>query len=131
VCFFDDATADFAAGTPSSQVFVSDVGGGEVILAPRPWSSSAARRCPTAGARCPGVRAAGRRLGRTVSVDASTLDPEPYAASAGASLEFVATFPATPYEHVGFAGGAHLPPNQIFTVGPWALFGTGSLAEPS
>ena len=65
--------------------------------------------------------------GGLVTVDGIRVNPEPAAYTAGRTLEFYATFSATPNEHIGFASGNNTPPNDIFNNTPpvWAIFSTG------
>src|SRR5262249_50276570 len=69
--------------------------------------------------------AAGVANGR-LSVDGARVNTEPESGFVpGISMEFVATFTATPYQHGGFGGGTDLPPGDIFDVNMWAMFSTG------
>ncbi len=64
--------------------------------------------------------------GGLLNVNGSRANPEPYTATAGRSIEFVATFGHDAFEHAGFGGGNQSPPGEVFNTSPWAIFSTRS-----
>jgi uncharacterized membrane protein len=112
----DTTVADFAAGTPDANTYISQTTDGEVILAPTvgaefsgtsltaDWSVTAWSTGGT-GTVGNGVLTVDGALAGTIA----TYGP-------GRSLEFVATFSGDPYQHVGFG--------TDFTGPPWAIFST-------
>ena len=123
--FTDTTVADFSAGTPDADTYVSQTGDGEVILKPTegqefsggpglpagwtscPWNAPDPENCtPGTGATVAGgnvhVNGAYARTSATYG--------------SGRSLEFVANFNAVPFETAGFA--------VDLNAAPWATFST-------
>jgi Domain of unknown function (DUF4082)/Bacterial Ig-like domain/Bacterial Ig domain/Purple acid Phosphatase, N-terminal domain/FlgD Ig-like domain/Cohesin domain len=126
-CASDDIGADFAAGTHSG-TYVSLTGNGEVILAPTVGTEFTTLPPPAEWQSFPWAAGGTSTVvgGQLVS-DGARFNTEPATGfGAGRSLEFVATFSAAPFQHVGFGGGNDTPPNDIFDTSPWAIFSTGS-----
>jgi len=127
-CAQDATEADFAAGTPGSGTRVAVAGNGEVILDPEraadfttlpptsewnsfPWSTGGTATV----------------AGGNLVVDGVRFNTEPEAGyGPGRSLEFVATFAAAAFQHIGFGAGSDLAPNEEFNTSPWAMFSTGT-----
>ncbi len=111
--------SDFTAGTPGTSTYVSNTGGGEVILAPTVGAEFEGTSLPSGWTSTkwdPG--ATGSTVsGGQVKVDGSVLRTDATYTS-GHSLEFVATFTGTPNEHAGYAAD--------FVTTRWAIFSTSS-----
>jgi len=67
--------------------------------------------------------------GGALRVEGSRANPEPYAAGAGRSMEFVATFATTPYQAAGLGAGNQAPPNEVFGLQQYAVFSTGGTGQ--
>jgi Purple acid Phosphatase, N-terminal domain/FlgD Ig-like domain/Glycosyl hydrolases family 16 len=129
VCFLDETTANFAAGTPDANTYVATLGDGDVILKPATaaefsvlpptgeWNSY-----PWAGGGASTVSAG------ELQVDGARFNTEPEGTTygTGTSIEFVATFGSDRLQHVGFGGGTDLGGAQMFNQAPFALFSTGN-----
>ena len=117
-CLADTSAADFAAGTPDAGALASSANGGELVLAPAEGSDFDGTALP-AGWSATAWAGGGSAL---VSGGALTVDGARAGADAtydaGRALEFVATFAATPFQHVGFG--------VTYEGAPWAMFSTGS-----
>src|SRR5574338_845742 len=115
-CAADATFAEFGEGTPDAGVHVADEAGGELVLAADVAEEFEGSSLPT------GWEAVSTGGQATVGAGLLTLDgarAEPLALyAAGRSVEFAATFQATPFQHVGFA--------VTFDAPPWAIFSTGS-----
>ena len=119
--FVDDSIADFAAGSPGAGTYLAETDDGEVILAPTvgaefsgsalpaDWESSLWTPPNGSATVAGGVLTLDGALARTTTTQA-----------ADSSLEFVATFGAAPFQHVGFGST-----NMTFNEEPWAIFSTG------
>ncbi len=116
----DTTVADFSAGTTGANTAVSQIADGEVILAPTVEEEFGGTTLPaswtgSAGPPWPG--------GGSVSVSSGLLTVDGARAytnasyGAGRVLEFVATFGAATFEHLGFAGDGDSNP-------PWIFFST-------
>ena len=115
--FRDTTAADFAAGTVDSQGYVAQKADGEVTLAPTVGAEFTLAGLPPGWSTAPLV-ANGTAIvssGRA-NVDGARLSTDALFAP-GAALEFVATFGAESFQHIGFG----LTLNET----PWALFSTG------
>jgi phosphodiesterase/alkaline phosphatase D-like protein len=129
-CLTDDTAAQFGAGTATNTA-VTEVANGEVILKPAagadflglpptsewqsfPWSAGGASTV-SAG---------------TLTVDGARFNTEPAATTygPGTTLEFVATFNAGTFEHIGFGAGGDNAPGEIYNTFPMAAFSTGNTA---
>jgi hypothetical protein len=126
-CAVDRVAADFSAGQLAG-TYVSLTDDGEVILAPALGAefdvmppTSEWQSFPWQGGGASSL-ASGSLL-----VDGARFNSEPEAGYAPErSLEFVATFAAVPFQHVGFGGGGDNEPNAEFDTSPWAIFSTGT-----
>ena len=126
-CFTDDTEADFGAGTTSNTaVTVSD--DGEVTLAPALQAEFAGASLPAGWASYDWPFDPGSGVltvsGGLLTLDGMRANPEPFATGPGVSLEFDATFSGQANQHIGFGGGNHLPPDEVYNVAPWAMFST-------
>ena len=114
--FTDTLVADFAQGQRSG-TGITNGGGGEVVLARLVDEQFAGASLPagwTGAAWDSGGSAA--VTGGLLKVDgAQAITDTPFAA--GQSLEFIATFGAEKFQHVGFVGDAEFNP-------PWVIFST-------
>jgi hypothetical protein len=131
ICLQEQQTADFTTGTTGTDTFISSKNGGEIILKPtiaedfsgailpNGWQSFNWTSGGTSTVSGGSVTVNGMRL-NTVS-PTTTFSP-------GSTMEFVATFGASSFQHIGFAGGT----DAIGTGGiyngesPWAMFSTGN-----
>jgi hypothetical protein len=117
VCGADDLAAEFAAGSLGG-VSVAQIGDGEVALAaavetgfdgvalPPGWSGATWAEGGSAASAGGSLVVDGARAGTDAAF------------GAGRSLEFVATFSAVPFQHMGFG--------DTYLGAPWAMFSTGS-----
>lgn len=122
-CAVDDARADFAAGTATTTA-VTDVAGGEVALVPAyatefdgaalPAGWSSANGAPWTGGT-PAVAGGVLSVNGCIAGTSATW-------TAGASVEFVATFAAEGFQHVGFVG-------DLAFNNPWVIVSTGSAGD--
>ena len=118
VCTGDSTVADFASGTPDANSYIAQTGDGEVMLMPAlgaefsgttlpsGWTSTAWGSGGTATVANGLLTVDGARVG-----PAATYTP-------GRVLEFVATFGAAPFQHVGFGVTYDTPDLR------WAMFST-------
>ncbi len=126
VCVADDLYNEFGAGSPGLDTYVAATGDGEVILAPIAgaefqgpgldpgWASF---NWPGGGST---IIAGGQVTLDGAKVRDATFHVAPR------RLEFVATFNAAAFQHVGFGAGSDTPPSDTFSVFPFAIFSTGS-----
>jgi hypothetical protein len=116
--WIDTTLADFSLGTPGTGIFLTDIGGGGVTLAPAAGYDFTGTTLPN------GWGATTWDVGGTVTVGNGLLQLNGAAAfpnatfAAGRSLEFSAIFATDANQHVGL--GVDL--NNA----PWAIFSTGS-----
>jgi hypothetical protein len=128
VCFMDDTDLDFAAGTLNG-TSVARVDDGEVILAPALSAGFEGSALPSTFGGFPWSAGGTSTVANGVlTIDGSRVNSLGTGFLSGRSLEFVATFAATPFQHVGFGGGSDNPPDEIFNTSPWAMFSTGGTA---
>ncbi|WP_324672205.1 N,N-dimethylformamidase beta subunit family domain-containing protein [Hymenobacter sp. GOD-10R] len=125
VCFQDQTSADFTAGTTGANIYVPAAGG--VLLKPQVAQEFTAAPPTTEWQSFPwnGGGATTFSGGQAV-VDGARFNTEPVTATSGpgTSVEFVATFGAAPFQHVGFGAGNDV---DMFNNTPiWAMFSTGS-----
>ena len=117
-CFVDDSLSDFASGT-NSNTFVSEVNGGQLILAPTVGENFSGSTLPsgwTANEWTPGSGGTATVSGGSIAVEGSRAGTNAdYAA--GATLESLATFRAAPWQHIGWVGDFNFNQN-------WAIFST-------
>src|SRR5262245_3801717 len=130
-CVTDTTAAPFAAGTPGT-CYVADTTGGEVILAPTEGSEFSGVALDTGwGSFSWGPFGGGTP--NTVTVAGGTVTVDGFAVRTdanygpGRTLEFVATFGAQPFQHVGFGDIADddTSGNQTYGGPPFAMFSTG------
>ncbi len=116
----DDTVAHFAAGTTTDSTYVSDTAGGEVILAPTVGAEFDGTALPAGWATEQWASGSGGSIasGGQVTVDGSLLRTDA-SYTPGRSLEFVATFGGSTYQHAGFGVDVNATPR-------WALFSTAS-----
>jgi hypothetical protein len=127
-CAQDVTEADFAAGSPGSGTRVANAGDGEVILDPERAADFTV--LPPAGEWDGFPWSGGGTVtlsGGRVVVDGARFNTEPVSGyGPGRSLEFVATFAAAPYQHVGFGAGNDTSPTDVFNITPFVIFSSGS-----
>jgi hypothetical protein len=118
----DTTEADFAAGTPGANTYVSRTVDGEVILTPTAGSEFSGSSLPGGWSSTPWTTGGTSTVGAAVlTVDGALAATDAYYPS-GRSMEFVATFGAATFEHVGFA--------RAFADGePWAMFSTNATTD--
>lgn len=129
LCVTDTTTADFAAGALGA-CYAGDRAGGEVLLAPTEGTEFSGGPGLPAGwvfadwNPPDGTASVG---GGALSVNSGRVNSDPVAYGPGRVLEFVATFGAQPFQHVGLGGGD----NTIGTSGiyghearQWVMFST-------
>ena len=121
-CALDQTAAEFAQGSTIASVAITEVGDGELTLAPLVSADFSGSALPAGWGSAPwtgggSATVAGGKL--TVSgagaFGTSAFGP-------GRSIEFVATFTGSPYQNVGFATDATL-------ASPWVTIGVGSSAN--
>jgi hypothetical protein len=131
-CFDDVTSADFSQGTTSNFTYLAATQDGEVILKPAAaseftvlpstaeWSSFAWNGGGGTSTVSSGIL--------TVSGARFNTEPISTAYGPGSTLEFVATFGAESFEHIGFGGGTDdMTSGGIFTgQSPWAMFSTNN-----
>ena len=108
--FTDTTVSDFGAGTPDADTYVSETGNGEVILKPTEGQEFSGSSLPAGWESCTWPAGPLRTCspgGATVSGGSLHVDGAFAGTNAtfgsGRSLEFVATFGAAAFQHVGFA----------------------------
>jgi hypothetical protein len=128
VCASDQNYGDFSLGM-ATNTFVSEAGGGQVILKPRAVAEFSVLPPETEwkGFNWPNGGSA-TVSGGLLTLDAVRFNSEPETSTfgPGTTLDFVATFSAAKFQHIGFGGGTDAGTTQIFNGGPWAMFSTGS-----
>ncbi len=121
--FIDTTVADFSAGTPGADTYVSETDNGEVILKPTEGSEFSGSSIPAGWSSCPWSAPDPENCtpgtGATVSGGSLHADGA-YARTtatygSGRSLEFRATFNQQNNQHVGFGVDLNNSPN-------WAIF---------
>jgi MYXO-CTERM domain-containing protein len=116
-CLADTTASDFAAGTPDAGALVSSAGGGELVLAPSEGSDFDAASLPAGWSATAWAGGGSAQLaGGALSVDGARAGTDA-AFGPGRSLEFVASFAATPFQHAGLG--------VSYEGAPWAMFSTG------
>jgi len=114
--FRDTTAADFGGGTLTG-TYLASAGDGELTLSPSLAAEFAGSTLPAGWSSTPWASGGSSTVaGGLVAVDGALLQ-SPTTASAGQSLEFVATFGGAGYQHTGFAD---------FAGGRWAMFSTGA-----
>lgn len=126
LCADDRTAANFGAGNLLSGVSISLTDDGEVILTPALGAEFSGSTLPLDWADFPWSGGGGSVVGGGVAtIDGSRINSVPAPGFLpGTSMEFVATFGAATFQHVGFGSGNDLAPNEIFNVTPWAIFST-------
>ncbi|MFZ0827904.1 MAG: N,N-dimethylformamidase beta subunit family domain-containing protein, partial [Verrucomicrobiia bacterium] len=119
VAFLDTTVADFSAGTPGANTYISQTTDGEVILNPAfgdefPGTALSAGWSGNIWNAGGSLAVGGGSLTVNGAHAASTASFGP-----GSSMEFVATFQAGPFQHVGFS-------SDIAFDAPWVAFGTSA-----
>jgi hypothetical protein len=125
-CFVDETAADFAAGTlTGSYISLFEDG---VILPPTAGNEFTILPSTGEWASFPWTGGTSTVSGGMVSVDGARYNSEPEALtfSPGATLEFMATFGASGFQHVGFGGGTDATGSGGIYNGEsnWAMFST-------
>jgi hypothetical protein len=130
-CFEDITYADFISGATGSETYVSALQDGEIIL--RPAAASEFNSLPPATEwqgfswTSGGTFTAANGI---LTVDGARYNSEPATATfgPGSNLEFVATFGASSFQHIGFGGGSDVIGSGGIYNGenPWAMFSTNS-----
>ena len=126
--FTDTTASDFGAGTPGANTYVSETANGEVILKPTEGQEFSGGPGLPAGWSSSTWESSGGGAGGTATVSGGALHVDGTIAatdatfSPGHALEFVATFGATAFQHVGFGVDVNTSPN-------WAMFSTNNTAD--
>jgi hypothetical protein len=112
----DTTLADFSAGTPDAGISVGRAADGKVSLAPTLIADFANGTVPGNWVSTPFTGGGSVTFSNgAANVSGSIIATSTYY-NAGRSLEFVATFRGSPYQHIGFG--------IDFNTGPWAIFTT-------
>jgi hypothetical protein len=136
-CLTDQTDGDFAAGT-TTDTYVSSTSDGEVILAPTAAAEFSGSALPAGWTGI--LWSDGSPGGSTVSGGSAIVDggrltsPDPPRYGPGRVLEFVATFAAAAFQHVGFGDGDNSTGSggMFGSTGvTWAMFSTGTSAGPN
>ncbi len=115
----DTTVADFSAGTTGADTYVSDTAGGEVILAPTVGAEFGGNSLPSGWTSTPWAVGGGSTVAAgAVVVDGARLNTD-VLFGPGRSIEFVATFGASAFQHAGFGV-------DLNDVGRWAMFSTNN-----
>jgi hypothetical protein len=123
----DTTVTDFGGGSRDGCSTVAHTGDGELTLSPTIGEEFSGTELPGGWASYNWSTGGSYTVsGGAIAVDGARVDPDPAAYGPGRSVEFVATFAATPYQHVGWGAGNHSTSPQIFNNAPWAMFGTGT-----
>jgi hypothetical protein len=112
----DTSVNDFAQGTVAANVYLANTADGEVTLQPQAGSEFDGAAVPPGWSVTPWDSGGSTRIaaGRAV-VDGSRFNTD-LQFTAGRAVEFVATFTAGPYQHIGFG--------DTLNAAPWAIFST-------
>lgn len=126
-CADDHTMADFNAGTITN-TYVTEMSGGGVIL--KPAAAAEFFVLPPAeewNSYTWNPAGSSTVSGGQLIVDAARFNTEPESVTfgPGSSLDFVATFAAAPFQHVGFGAGTDVGGGAIYNASPWAMFSTG------
>ena len=114
----DTTVADFSAGSPTN-TYVSQTADGEVILAPAVGTEFSGASLPSGWSTSPWTTGGTSIVGAGALTDDGALAATDTYYGSGRSLEFVATFGADTFQHVGF--GQLL---QSVAGESWAMFST-------
>ena len=125
-CAKDITDTDFNLGTPGANTLVVLEDGGGVILKPRLNEEFSGTIIPTGWQSIPWTGGSSIVSGGSVTVDGSKLiSVSPIQTfEPGTSLEFVAIFGASGFQHIGFCAGTDAEIYNGDT--PWAMFSTNS-----
>lgn len=116
-CGVDDLAADFAAGLRSATLRVRDADDGELALAATVAEDFEGEDVPTGWTQTPWqVGGSATVANGLITVDGTLVGTEAYSAPSRA-LEFVATFGAEAYQHVGFGTDLNSLPFILFSTG--------------
>ncbi len=115
----DDTVADFAAGTPGA-CYVAQTADGEIILSPTVGTEFSGTTQPAGWGAAPWTGGSATFNGSAATVDGARLATDA-SFTPGRSLEFVATFGAATFQHVGFGQLLENIAGEY-----WAMFGTWS-----
>ncbi len=126
ICIASDIYVEFSAGTTGLDTYVARTDDGEVILHPAAGAEfeGAVLDAGWASFNWPGGGSAVLSGGQ-VTLDAAKVRADGFVV-APRRLEFVATFDAVPFQHVGFGAGGDSPGSDTFSVFPFAIFSTGT-----
>jgi hypothetical protein len=114
----DTTAADFGGGSPDTGARIAQASNGEVVLAPGEGSEFNGSSLPGGWTSTQWTSGGSATVsGGTLTVNGMRVGPTASYAP-GRSLEFVATFGADSYQHVGFG--------DSFNSTPWAIFSTSS-----
>ncbi len=113
--FTDTTTSDFEGGTPGN-TYVAQSANGEVILKPEVGAEFSGSSLPTGWSSTPWTGGTSTVANGKLRVDGARANTDAMY-NPGRSLEFVATFGAAQFQHVGFG--------TDFNGAPWAMFSTG------
>jgi len=117
VCGVDDLAADFAAGLPSATARVRDRDDGELALAATRAEDFEAPGLPSGWSSAPwDAGGAASVVGGSLVVDGTLFATDAYY-EPGRALEFVATFGAGLYQHVGFGTDLNGAPFVLISTG--------------
>jgi probable HAF family extracellular repeat protein len=117
-CFSDVTASDFAAGAPDAGALVSSAGGGELVLTPAEGSDFDGTALPAGWSATPWAGGGSAVVaGGALSADGARAGTDA-SFGPGRSLEFVATFQATSFQHAGFG--------VTYEGTPWTMFSTGA-----
>jgi hypothetical protein len=130
-CFDDVTTADFSGGTTGSSTYLTTLQDGEVILKPAAAAEFTVLPSTTEWASFDwGAGGTSTVSGGILSVNGARFNTQPSTTTygPGSSLEFVATFGAATFQHIGFGGGSDdINSGGIFTgQSPWVMFSTNN-----
>lgn len=127
-CAADDSTLHFALGAVGTDTYVTQTEDGEVTLRPASGAEFEGEALPGDWVSTAwGGGGSSTVTGGALFVDGARAHTVPAPGfGPGRVLEFVATFAAAPFQHVGFGGGNDAAPGEIFDTAPWAIFSSGS-----
>ena len=112
----DTTSADFGAGTTGAETYVSQTADGEVTLTPAVGAEFSGVNLPSGWSAFPWADGGAATLaGGKLIVDGARVGTDA-TYPAGGSLEYVATFATTTFQHIGFGND--------FNDQPWAIFST-------
>ncbi|HEX5150554.1 MAG TPA: N,N-dimethylformamidase beta subunit family domain-containing protein, partial [Parafilimonas sp.] len=129
-CFTDVTAADFGGGT-ANNTYITIKDDGEITLQPSRGTEFSTLPPVSEWANFSWTGSGSSTVSDGIlSVDGQRFNTEPENATfgPGSTLEFVATFGAATFQHIGFAGGTDAIGSGGIYNGdsPWAMFSTGS-----